>query len=715
MTSTLGPRVQVNPDLAREREKATFNGEKLAQLLRGGADNLRRKRYVESLAQNDPLLKRLPNTVHLSREQQYELSMWRNIHIKQRIEELNLTDPLEIHYYRTTANPNDNSPISLNEGMFIPTIQKQGTEEQLEKWLPLAKSYKIIGTYGQTELGHGTFIRGIETTATYDPKTREFIMNSPTLSSIKYWPGNLGKSVTHSLVLAQLYTKNKCHGIHMFLVPLRSLDNHMPFPGIEVGDIGPKFGFNCNDNGYLRMTNYRIPRENMLMRYSKVFEDGTFVKPENTKLLYGSMVFIRALIVSDSATNLGKACTIAIRYSAVRRQTEVRPGGEELQILDYQTQQSRLLPLLASAYAFHLTTLAMIKTYLRVDSDIEEGKLGEMNQLHALASGLKGFTSWVAASGIEQCRLCCGGHGYSMASGLPKIYTNFVPSCTYEGENMILMLQTARYLLKCYAKIRQGEELPSVVSYLGQNLTIKSSITEQFDLASILMAYQHRAARLLKVAGDKISRLVRSGCAQEDAWNKTSVQSAEAAMAYCHAYTVEIFVEWTQDHVTDPAIQKVISSLCRLYGVYGICQNLGDFMQDGYLSSHQADLLKAKYLDLLAEIRTNAVALVDSLDFSDTVLESALGRFDGNVYEALYEYAKNSPLNKTEVHETYHKYLKPFMRAVALVVAMMYDVTVPSAPPFSREQSAHIQNSVPEYSEAVLSFQNEDTPKMSHP
>lgn len=41
----------------------------------------------------------------------------------------------------------------------------------------------------QTELGHGTFIRGLETTATYDPKTQEYIINSPTLTSYKWWPG----------------------------------------------------------------------------------------------------------------------------------------------------------------------------------------------------------------------------------------------------------------------------------------------------------------------------------------------------------------------------------------------------------------------------------------------------------------------------------------------------------------------------------------------
>lgn len=40
--------------------------------------------------------------------------------------------------------------------------------------------------------------------------------------------------------------------------------------GITVGDIGPKFGFDEVDNGYLKLDNFRIPRENMLMKYAKV-------------------------------------------------------------------------------------------------------------------------------------------------------------------------------------------------------------------------------------------------------------------------------------------------------------------------------------------------------------------------------------------------------------------------------------------------------------
>lgn len=54
--------------------------------------------------------------------------------------------------------------------MWIPSLLSQGDAEQQAKWLPLSFGLKVIGTYAQTELGHGTFVRGLETTATYDPQ-----------------------------------------------------------------------------------------------------------------------------------------------------------------------------------------------------------------------------------------------------------------------------------------------------------------------------------------------------------------------------------------------------------------------------------------------------------------------------------------------------------------------------------------------------------------
>lgn len=70
--------------------------------------------------------------------------------------------------------------------------------------------------------------------------------------------------------------------------------------------------------------------------------------------------------------------------------------------------------------------------------------------------------------------------------------------------------------------------------------------------------------------------------------------------------------------------------------------------------------LSEKLLVLLKKVRLNAVVLVDSFNYLDSNLCSALGAYDGNVYEKLFEFAKNSKFNKNNVHESYHRILKPY-------------------------------------------------------
>jgi len=65
-------------------------------------------------------------------------------------------------------------------------------------------------------------------------------------------------------------------------------------------------------------------------------------------------------------------------------------------------------------------------------------------QLHCLTCGMKAFATEMAASYIEMCRRSCGGHGYSHASGIPKLYLQCLPQSTYEGDNTVLYLQCGR-------------------------------------------------------------------------------------------------------------------------------------------------------------------------------------------------------------------------------------------------------------------------------
>ena len=83
----------------------------------------------------------------------------------------------------------DGNPLGVHYVMFVPSLMGQATPEQQVKWMQKAFECQIVGTYAQTELGHGTFLRGLETRATYDPETKEFVLETPSLSAYKWWPG----------------------------------------------------------------------------------------------------------------------------------------------------------------------------------------------------------------------------------------------------------------------------------------------------------------------------------------------------------------------------------------------------------------------------------------------------------------------------------------------------------------------------------------------
>jgi acyl-CoA oxidase len=65
---------------------------------------------------------------------------------------------------------------------------------------------------------------------------------------------------------------------------------------------------------------------------------------------------------------------------------------------------------------------------------------------------------------------------------------------------------------------------------------------------------------------------------------------------------------------------------------------------------------------LLRELRPDAISLVDSWAFTDYELNSAIGREDGDVYTALLEAAKASPLNRTDEGPAWEAVLKPAMQ-----------------------------------------------------
>ena len=514
-------------------------------------------------------------------------------------------------------------------------------------------------------------MRGLETTATWNSSDRTFTIHSPHLTASKWWIGSLGKMANHAVVMAQLILDGKGYGPHPFVVQIRDLKTHEPLENIHVGDIGPKFGYNTMDNGFLLFNNVKIPHSHMLARFSGVDKNtNKYVRPASASLVYGTLTYVRSTIVQQAGSVLARGVTIAVRYCAVRRQFQDRDASEdavgENQVLNYTMVQIRLLPLLAATFALHFTGKGMIKLYQenqkRMASDA--GKASDTTRgagpeelnpgadmladLHATSCGLKALASTIAAEGLEVCRRACGGHGYSSFSGIGSWYADYLPTTTWEGDNYMLTQQVARYLLKSARSVLKGNAPDNDTTRYLSHFLARQDMGAAFDIigedSEIVAAFAWRTAFLTFEA-------LRHRDEEKKSWNSLLVDFWRLSTAHSQYMIVKNFHDALNDPATTSALDKytvdLLRKLYRLFALHTLEQKASEFFTSAACTVRQIQLARTKtVMKLLEDIRPHAVRLVDSWKFPDWQLDSSLGREDGRVYEDMFHRASEvNPLN----------------------------------------------------------------------
>lgn len=285
---------------------------------------------------------------------------------------------------------------------------------------------------------------------------------------MKFWIGGAAKTSNISVIFAQLYIGDKNYGPHAFIVPIRDRETHMPLPGIILGDCGKKIGMDGVDNGFMIFNHVRIPKDNLLNRFSNVTDEGEFQtlieSPDHRfGMQLGALGTGRILVILASSCFLEVCLRITVRFSAMRQQFG-KPGEPELSLIEYPMHQYRLFPLIAKTAMWRIASSKILQMWGKNQKHLFTPNNRKLAELHSLISCLKSTLSWDSVSAIAECRRACGGLGYSQYAGIGFFHSSLDIHQTWEGDNNILMQQTGKYLLDLLKAKMKGKQEKATVT-----------------------------------------------------------------------------------------------------------------------------------------------------------------------------------------------------------------------------------------------------------
>lgn len=545
------------------------------------------------------------------------------------------------------ADPSLQIKAGVQWGLFGCAVLHLGTEEHQDKWLPGIMSLEIPGAFAMTEIGHGSDVASIGTTATYDADTQEFIIHTPFKAAWKEYLGNAGLHGKAAVVFAQLITQGVNHGVHAFYVDIR--DDNGFLPGIGGEDDGLKGGLNGIDNGRLHFTNVRIPRTHLLNRYGNVTEDGTYSSPIHSPgrrffTMLGTLVQGRVSLDGAATAASKAALQIAVTYANQRRQFNASSDIQEETLMDYQRHQRRLLPRLARTYAAAFAHEELLAKFDGVFSGATDTD-ADRQDLETFAAALKSLSTWDALDTLQECREACGGSGFIAANRFTQLRADLDIYVTFEGDNNVLLQLVGKRLLTDYGQefreLNAGVLARYVVKH-AENVALNRSGLRSVAQAVADTGSERKSANFFKdeanqraLLTDRVNAMVGEiadalrGVSTKDraksaaAFNAKQDQLIAAAKAHGELLRWEAFTRGIAE-TTDTGTRTVLTWLRDVFALTLIEDNLGWYLMNGRLSMQRARTLSGYVNILLDRLRPHAQDLVDAFGYGPEHLRATI-------------------------------------------------------------------------------------------
>lgn len=533
-------------------------------------------------------------------------------------------------------------------GLFGGSIAHLGTDKHHRRYLSRVASLDLAGCYAMTELGHGSNVRDLRTTATYDPARHEFVISTPDDDARKEYIGNAAEHGRVATVFARLRVPARRedphpaanggfrpdgvddHGVHALLVPIRDAGG-ATLPGVTIEDCGPKEGLNGVDNGRIWFNDVRVPRDALLDRFAQVSADGVYHSPIPSPgrrffTMLGTLVAGRISIAAASLAVTRKALTIAVRYARERRQFGPA-GGPEVAVIDYLAVQRELLPRLAATYAMGFAIRDLVRRYGDSRTDPRE--------LEVRAAALKAVASRRALATLQACREACGGQGYLAENQFGRLKADTDVFVTFEGANPVLLQLVAKGLLSRFRRHIGDLSMWGMARYLaelaGTRLADMNPVatrrTDPEHLASHefhLSALRYREQRLLRSAARRLKSRMDRGVDSFEAVNQCQDHLIALARAHADRIVMEASVEALEES-EDGAGKELVEAVVALHGLATLERHRAWYLEAGYFEAAKSEAIRGEVNRRCGELAPKAVELVDAFNIPDELIRAPIG------------------------------------------------------------------------------------------
>lgn len=519
-------------------------------------------------------------------------------------------------------------------GLFGGAIENLGTERHHEAYVGKIIDLDLLGCFAMTETGHGSDVQALETTATYDPATEEFVIDSPTRTARKDYIGGAAQTARVAAVFAQLITPDGVnHGVHCLVVPIRD-DEGADLPGVTTSDCEYKGGLPGVDNGRIQFDHVRVPRENLLNRYAEVAPDGSYSSPiENPDrrffTMLGTLIRGRVTVGGSAGAAARVALDIATRYALQRRQFAAPDEETEVLLMDYLVHQRRLLPLIARSYALQFAQNELVNKCHELQT-ADDPDPEEQRELESRAAGLKAANTWHATKAIQEAREACGGAGYLAENRLIALKADTDVFTTFEGDNHVLTQLVAKELLTAYADDIKGmspvEWVRFAANFAGERVmkrtaaqTIMQTILDSrqdneeegslFNRGTQVAMFEDREEYILSSVARRLQAKSKEMSAF-DAFNSVQDHVLHAATAHIDRVVLEAFVAGI-DSCEDEQAREILGMVCDLYALSVIEEDKAWFVEHRFLSTERSKAVTRGINDRCRRLRPYAETLVD--------------------------------------------------------------------------------------------------------